>query len=134
LPGVVGRSDDLVPQAGQNAFDHRLEIAALAAEMVVDGAAGHTELGRDRLHGCVGIGVHREVAHVRFFGLEETFSVDWYVSLRHRQRPESELAFVQADHETVPPGHRAPSRGVLINLEVGMQRASTRGWSKVAAT
>jgi catechol 2,3-dioxygenase-like lactoylglutathione lyase family enzyme len=56
--------------------------------------------------------------YIRFFGFEETFSIDWYVSLRHATRPESELAFVQADHESIPAGYRTPSRGVLLNLEV----------------
>jgi len=54
----------------------------------------------------------------RFLGFEETFAVDWYVSLRHRRRPESELAFVRADHPSVPAGHGTPSRGVLLNFEV----------------
>jgi hypothetical protein len=49
---------------------------------------------------------------------EETFATDWYVSLRHVQRPESELAFLHADHQTVPSGFGTPSRGVLINFEV----------------
>lgn len=57
--------------------------------------------------------------YIRFFGFEEVFAADWYVSLRHATRPESELAFVQASHPTIPAGYRAPSRGVLINLEVG---------------
>jgi catechol 2,3-dioxygenase-like lactoylglutathione lyase family enzyme len=56
--------------------------------------------------------------YVRFFGFEETFSTDWYVSLRHGTRPESEVAFVRATHESIPAGYRAPSRGVLLNLEV----------------
>jgi catechol 2,3-dioxygenase-like lactoylglutathione lyase family enzyme len=56
--------------------------------------------------------------YVRFFGFEETFSTDWYVSLRHSTRPESELAFVEAGHESIPAGYRTSSRGVLLNLEV----------------
>jgi catechol 2,3-dioxygenase-like lactoylglutathione lyase family enzyme len=56
--------------------------------------------------------------YVRFLGFEESFSIDWYVSLRHVERPESELAFVKADHESIPAGHRRPSRGVLLNFEV----------------
>ncbi len=54
----------------------------------------------------------------RFLGFEETFSIDWYVSLRHAERRESELAFVRTNHESVPAGYRTSSRGVLINLEV----------------
>jgi catechol 2,3-dioxygenase-like lactoylglutathione lyase family enzyme len=56
--------------------------------------------------------------YVRFFGFEETFSTDWYVSLRHGARPESELAFVRAGHESIPAGYRTSTRGLLINLEV----------------
>jgi uncharacterized glyoxalase superfamily protein PhnB len=56
--------------------------------------------------------------YVRFFGFEESFATDWYVSLRHSTQPESELAFVQASHESIPAGYRTPSRGVLLNLEV----------------
>jgi catechol 2,3-dioxygenase-like lactoylglutathione lyase family enzyme len=56
--------------------------------------------------------------YVRYFGFEESFATDWYVSLRHGTRPESELAFVEAGHESIPAGYRTPSRGVLINLEV----------------
>jgi uncharacterized glyoxalase superfamily protein PhnB len=56
--------------------------------------------------------------YVEFFGFEETFANDWYVSLRHGQRSESELAFLRADHQSVPSGYGTPSRGILINLEV----------------
>lgn len=56
--------------------------------------------------------------YTRFMGFEETFAMDWYVSLRHAERPTSELAFLQASHETVPSGYAAASRGVLINFEV----------------
>jgi catechol 2,3-dioxygenase-like lactoylglutathione lyase family enzyme len=56
--------------------------------------------------------------YIRYFGFEETFSTDWYVSLRHGTRPESELAFVQASHESIPAEYRTPSRGLLLNLEV----------------
>lgn len=52
------------------------------------------------------------------FGFEETFAVDWYVSLWHGHRPERQLAFVRFDHETIPAGHRFPGRGFLVNLEV----------------
>jgi catechol 2,3-dioxygenase-like lactoylglutathione lyase family enzyme len=56
--------------------------------------------------------------YVRFLGFKESFSIDWYVSLRHVERPESELAFVKADHGSIPAGHGVPSRGVLLNFEV----------------
>jgi len=56
--------------------------------------------------------------YTEHFGFEETFAVDWYVSLRHSQNPASELAFIKADHETIPASHRATARGILVNLEV----------------
>lgn len=62
----------------------------------------------------------------RWFGFERTFALDWYVSLRHRQRPESELAFLDPNHETVPPGFGARSQGVIVNLEVADAAAEYR--------
>jgi catechol 2,3-dioxygenase-like lactoylglutathione lyase family enzyme len=56
--------------------------------------------------------------YVRYFGFKETFSTNWYVSLRHTTRPESELAFVRAAHDSIPADYRTPSRGILLNLEV----------------
>ncbi|MDD7965058.1 VOC family protein [Actinomycetospora lemnae] len=52
---------------------------------------------------------------VEHFGFEVVFAVDWYVSLR---RGHHELAFVAADHPTVPAGFRAEVRGLLLNVEV----------------
>jgi catechol 2,3-dioxygenase-like lactoylglutathione lyase family enzyme len=66
---------------------------------------------------------------VERFGFETVFAVDWYVSLR---RGRHELAFVAADHPTVPPGFRATARGLLLNVEVDdvdaeYERLVTRG-------
>ena len=58
------------------------------------------------------------------FDFEETFSADWYVSLRHRSRPEFELAVLRFDHPTIPAGFGAPSRGLLINIEVEDAKAA----------
>lgn len=53
---------------------------------------------------------------VDHFGFEETFTSDWYVSLR---RPDGqELAFLTPSHETIPEGHRQATGTVLLNLEV----------------
>lgn len=49
------------------------------------------------------------------FGFEVVFEADWYASLR---RDRWELAFVDASHPTIPEGFRAPSQGLLINIEV----------------
>lgn len=48
-------------------------------------------------------------------GFETTFEIDWYVSLRLGA---FELALLDHQHATVPAGHRALPRGVLINIEV----------------
>lgn len=48
-------------------------------------------------------------------GCETTFETDWYVSLRSGQ---FEIAILAFDHPTVPTSHRAPAKGVLVNVEV----------------
>jgi len=55
---------------------------------------------------------------VEHFGFTVTFASDWYVSLRRPGPPDAEIAFVAADHPTIPEGHRRTAAGVLINLEV----------------
>lgn len=59
-------------------------------------------------------------ATARFYrdrlGFDETFSADWYVSMR---RGPFELAVLDASHETIPEAFRGhPARGVLLNIEV----------------
>ena len=54
----------------------------------------------------------------RHFDFEDTFTADWYVSLKHKSCPNQELAVLQTDHPTIPDGYNAPCRGVLINVEV----------------
>jgi catechol 2,3-dioxygenase-like lactoylglutathione lyase family enzyme len=49
------------------------------------------------------------------FGFDVVFEADWYASLR---RDTWELAFVDANHPTIPEGFRAPLDGMLLNLEV----------------
>lgn len=56
--------------------------------------------------------------YVRLMGFEVTFEADWYVSLRRPGDPPYELALLDPDHPTVPEGHRAPARGLLLNFEV----------------
>lgn len=56
--------------------------------------------------------------YVRHFGFELTFESDWYISLRHSESPQFELAFVDHRHETIPAGFRNPARGLLLNIEV----------------
>ncbi len=66
---------------------------------------------------------------VEHFGFAPVFAADWYVSLR---RGRHELAFVAADHPTVPAGFRTAARGLLLNVEVDdvdaeYERLVTRG-------
>jgi catechol 2,3-dioxygenase-like lactoylglutathione lyase family enzyme len=57
--------------------------------------------------------------YARHFGFEATFAADWYVSLHRPDAPQYELALLDADHPTLPEGHRVPVRGGLIlNFEV----------------
>ncbi|UVC07189.1 VOC family protein [Rhizobium sp. TH2] len=52
------------------------------------------------------------------FGFRSLFTSDWYVHLQHADHPNVNLAFVDANHETVPEGSRKPATGLLINFEV----------------
>jgi len=52
------------------------------------------------------------------FGFKPLFSSDWYVHLQHADHPSVNLAFVTANHETVPEGSRKPASGMIINFEV----------------
>lgn len=51
-----------------------------------------------------------------YFDFIETFSSDWYISLLHPKG--SELAIIDAKHETIPKLYRKPVQGVIINIEV----------------
>ncbi|GAB11556.1 hypothetical protein GOARA_078_00050 [Gordonia araii NBRC 100433] len=48
-------------------------------------------------------------------GFSTTYESDWYVSLR---LDAFELAILAHDHPTIPDGHTALPRGVIVNLEV----------------
>jgi catechol 2,3-dioxygenase-like lactoylglutathione lyase family enzyme len=55
----------------------------------------------------------------RWFGFEDAFVSDWYVSLRRPGPPDHELALLETGHPTLPEGFRASSaQGVLLNFEV----------------
>ncbi len=62
------------------------------------------------------------------FGFTPTYQSDWYVSLRHAEVPQYELAFVRHDHPTVPEGRRAEARGVILNFEVA---DATAAWERL---
>ncbi|MGL4339896.1 MAG: VOC family protein [Rhodoglobus sp.] len=54
-------------------------------------------------------------AFVDHFGFEETFTTDWYVSLRCGAH---ELAVLHSTHLTIPEGFRERAQGILLNIEV----------------
>ena len=63
-------------------------------------------------------------------GFAPTYESDWYVSLRHGDAPQYELAFVRHDHATVPEPGRAAARGVILNFEVADAAAA---WEQLGA-
>lgn len=54
----------------------------------------------------------------RHFGFRRAFDSDWYVHLQHAEQAEVNLAILDANHESVPVGHRKTAQGVLINFEL----------------
>ena len=56
--------------------------------------------------------------YIDHFDFEPTFTSDWYVSLRHRQNPACELAFLAIDHSTIPDGAGKEASKLLLNNEV----------------
>jgi catechol 2,3-dioxygenase-like lactoylglutathione lyase family enzyme len=73
--------------------------------------------------------------YVRFFGFEETFSTDWYVSLRHGTRPPSELAFVQAGHDSIPANYRHRAEACSSTSRSRTRPASMRGsWTATGSS
>lgn len=52
------------------------------------------------------------------FGFAAKFDSDWYVHLQSTADPAVNLAILQCDHETIPEGHRVPSKGMILNFEV----------------
>lgn len=52
------------------------------------------------------------------FGFKPMFSIGWYVHLQHADYPNVNLAFVAANHGSVPAGSRKPASGVILNFEV----------------
>lgn len=59
-------------------------------------------------------------------GFETSFEADWYVSLRHKDAPQHQIAVLRCDHPSVPEGFRHTGRGLLINIEVADARAEYR--------
>ncbi|GHC85131.1 glyoxalase [Nocardiopsis terrae] len=53
-----------------------------------------------------------------WFGFQDAFVADWYVSLRHPGPPGYELGLLEAGHPTLPGGRRGAAQGMLLNFEV----------------
>ena len=51
-----------------------------------------------------------------YFAFTETFSSDWYISLKHPDG--NELALIDAQHETIPELYRTITSGMILNIEV----------------
>ncbi len=52
------------------------------------------------------------------FNFFPTFESDWYMSLRAKDQPQYELAFLDYRHPSLPENYRTKVCGMLINLEV----------------
>ena len=52
------------------------------------------------------------------FGFEVIAELDWYVQLQHPNDDAIQIAFISADHDSVPAPYRSTPQGVLITIEV----------------
>lgn len=53
---------------------------------------------------------------VRYFGFEEAYLSDWYISLRSESG--CELAFINKNLENIPEKYQADCKGIILNIEV----------------
>jgi uncharacterized glyoxalase superfamily protein PhnB len=56
--------------------------------------------------------------YVEHFDFTRTFEADWYISLRHRQAPQFELAILDPRHPSATALGQRPVAGLLLNVEV----------------
>lgn len=56
--------------------------------------------------------------YTKHFDCEVTFEADWYLSLRSKQSPAQELAFLDFEHPSLPKAFRHSAQGLIINFEV----------------
>lgn len=56
--------------------------------------------------------------YVDHFRFEPKFESDWYVHLQSREDEGVNIAVLDGDHETIPPGGRGRASGMLLNFEV----------------
>ena len=52
------------------------------------------------------------------FGMQAAFEIDWYVQLQSPDNETIQIAFVQADHPSVPERFQAMPAGTIVTLEV----------------
>ena len=52
------------------------------------------------------------------FGFETLFENAWYLQMRLPRDPAVQIAFVRADHDSVPKPYQARARGVLVTIEL----------------
>ncbi len=55
---------------------------------------------------------------VQKLGFDVVFQSDWYWHLTMRDQPTVNIAFVQANHESVPAAYRKPVQGMILNIEM----------------
>ncbi|MGC6768824.1 VOC family protein [Enterococcus sp. LJL51] len=53
---------------------------------------------------------------MQVFGFQETFTSDWYISLKNDD--DFELALIDSQHDTIPDQYKAVSQGIILNFEV----------------
>lgn len=51
-------------------------------------------------------------------GFKIVFQSEWYWHLSMEDQPSVNIAFVQADHESVPEAYRQPVQGLILNIEM----------------
>lgn len=56
--------------------------------------------------------------YVALLGVKVVFECGWYTTLRSPTDATQELAFVLADHDSVPAPNGVPATGVLVSFEV----------------
>jgi len=53
---------------------------------------------------------------IDIFDFKETYTSDWYISLRHESG--HELALIDRRHDTVPENYKDSCKGMILNFEV----------------
>lgn len=56
--------------------------------------------------------------YAEHFRFQPVFASDWYVHLQFHGYEAVNLAILDSNHETIPPGSRRPTAGLLLNFEV----------------